>query len=301
MSNNIVFTFNKFFYDLIKDLKADSSALKSLIKKNYSVRNKETPEHFDLFSKNITEDVIKALVSSPPDVVFTFPAIGSVHVLIDADISDLLLQIKPEFKDKLLGYIYVLTLLVIVDKREDLFLAVMHAVNAIQKNESYTALIEDIIDDDVRGLLDRIAANSTFAGSAAPPPTIEDTISNSQIGSIAKEIAESLDLKGLNLEKPEDILSGGNGALIGDLVSKVGSKLQQKFESGAIKQDDLIKEAVSMMGMFGGGGGAGGGGMDLFANLMKSMAGNMAPPNANGSSSTKDRLRKKLESRKSLT
>ena len=296
MSNNIVFTFNKFFYDLIKDLKADSSALKSLIKKNYSVRNKETHEHFDLFSKNITEDVIKVLVSSPPDVVFTFPALGSVHVLIDADISDLLLQIKPEFKDKLLGYIYVLTLLVIVDKREDLFLAVMHAVNAIQKNESYTTLIEDIIDDDVRGLLDRIAANSTFAGSAAPP-TIEDTISNSQIGSIAKEIAESLDLKGLNLEKPEDILSGGNGALIGDLVSKVGSKLQQKFESGAIKQDDLIKEAVSMMGMFGSGGGAGGGGgMDLFANLMKSMAGNMAPP-----SSTKDRLRKKLESRKSLT
>ena len=82
-------------------------------------------------------------------------------------------------------------------------------------------------------------------------------MAGSKIGAIAKEIAQSIDLEGINIDNPADLLNGSNSALIGDLVSKVGSKLQQSFQNGSVNQEDLMKEAVSMMGMFGGGAGGG--------------------------------------------
>lgn len=330
--SNVVFTFNKFFYDLVKEMRSNSS-LKPMIKKHYSVRNKETRANIDLFKSSVDDDVIKCLVSSSADQVFTFACVGAIKLFVDADVSDILLQVGSDLKDKVLGYIYILVLLVVIEKNESdqdlgidlldtsLFMTVMHAIDAIQKNEPFDTIVESIMDEDVTGLVERIAANSTFAGSAkaaaaaaanatnaanaanADPASIESKLSNTKIGSIAKEIAETIDLKGLNLDKPEDLLNGSNGNLIGDLVSKVGSKLQQKFESGDVSQDDLIKEAVSMMGMFGGMGGSGGkgggGGMDMFANIMKTMA--KASGGGGGeSSSTKERLRKKLEDKRQI-
>ena len=304
----VVYAFNKFYYDLIKDLKTAAAGLKPLIKKHYSVRNKDTRDNIDLFGASVDEDVIRCLVSSPQNDLFTFSQIGSVVLMTDTNLSDILLQITVEFKDKLVGYLYVLALLVVVDRHENrdaIFMAVMEAVNAVQKNEPYGALIDDIIDDDVHGLLDRIAANSTFRGSASasasgpagPEEPFEAKMAGSKIGAIAKEIAQSIDLEGINIENPADLLNGSNSALIGDLVSKVGSKLQQSFQNGSVNQEDLMKEAVSMMGMFGGmGGGAGGAGGDFFANMVKSMAagaGGFGQP-----SPTKARLQKKLEMRK---
>lgn len=301
----VVYAFNKFYYDLIKDLKTAAAALKPLIKKHYSVRNKDTRDNIDLFGASVDEDVIRCLVSSPQNDLFTFSQIGSVVLMTDTNLSDILLQITVEFKDKLVGYLYVLALLVVVDRHENrdaIFMAVMEAINAVQKNEPYSQLIDDIIDDDVHGLLDRIAANSTFRGSAAgPEEAFEAKMAGSKIGAIAKEIAQSIDLEGINIDNPADLLNGSNSALIGDLVSKVGSKLQQSFQNGSVNQEDLMKEAVSMMGMFGGmGSGAGGGaGGDFFANMVKNMAGMAGAGGGFGQPSpTKARLQKKLEMRK---
>lgn len=304
----VVYAFNKFYYDLIKDLKTAAAALKPLIKKHYSVRNKDTRDNIDLFGASVDEDVIRCLVSSPQNDLFTFSQIGSVVLMTDTNLSDILLQITVEFKDKLVGYLYVLALLVVVDRHENrdaIFMAVMEAINAVQKNEPYSQLIDDIIDDDVHGLLDRIAANSTFRGSASgpagPEEPFEAKMAGSKIGAIAKEIAQSIDLEGINIDNPADLLNGSNSALIGDLVSKVGSKLQQSFQNGSVNQEDLMKEAVSMMGMFGGmgssaGGGAGG---DFFANMVKNMAGMAGAGGGFGQPSpTKARLQKKLEMRK---
>jgi hypothetical protein len=143
----------------------------------------------------------------------------------------------------------------------------------------------------------RVAANSTFRGSAAgPDEPFEAKMAGSKIGAIAKEIAQSIDLEGINIDNPADLLNGSNSALIGDLVSKVGSKLQQSFQNGSVNQEDLMKEAVSMMGMFGGmGGGAGG---DFFANMVKSMAAAGGAGGFGQPSPTKARLQKKLEMRK---
>ena len=324
-SPKIFFTFNKFFYDLIKDLKNVAPELKSTIKKNYVVRNKETDSHFNLFAENATDDVIKCLANSPSDKIFTFEQVNKLLLIIDTDLSDVILHITSDFQEALLGYIYVFALLVAVHRHPDnevLFMAVMHAVSAIQKNEPYDSLIEDIIDDDIRGLLLKLSTNTAFSVKTnantndGSLPRLDSAIENSTIGSIAKEIAESIDLSSMNLNDPSDLLSAKNGGIIGDLVSKVSSKLQQKFENGSVNQNDLAKEAMSMMSMFGGQNGGGGGGGDMFANIIKAMAANgmggmpgmgaaaaaaAAATPANDSNheggKVKERLKKKLESR----
>ena len=324
-SPKIFFTFNKFFYDLIKDLKNVAPELKSTIKKNYVVRNKETDSHFNLFAENATDDVIKCLANSPSDKIFTFEQVNKLLLIIDTDLSDVILHITSDFQEALLGYIYVFALLVAVHRHPDnevLFMAVMHAVSAIQKNEPYDSLIEDIIDDDIRGLLLKLSTNTAFSVKTnantndGSLPRLDSAIENSTIGSIAKEIAESIDLSSMNLNDPSDLLSAKNGGIIGDLVSKVSSKLQQKFENGSVNQNDLAKEAMSMMSMFGGQNGGGGGGGDMIANIIKAMAANgmggmpgmgaaaaaaAAATPANDSSheggKVKERLKKKLESR----
>jgi hypothetical protein len=76
----------------------------------------------------------------------------------------------------------------------------------------------------------------------------------------------------------------------------VSSKLQQKFASGELKHDDLLKEAMSMMGSLGGGAGG-----DMFANIMKNMGGMMQGPSGKSNhdgASTKERLRKRLDQQK---
>ena len=83
------------------------------------------------------------------------------------------------------------------------------------------------------------------------------------------------------------MLSGSNCNMIGDLVSKVGVKLQEKFNDGSMKQEDLVKEAMSMMSMMGGGGGGAGG---FMSELFKTFGGAGAP--ANGARRHKKKLTK---------
>jgi hypothetical protein len=188
---------------------------------------------------------------------------------------------------------------------DDLFDLTFNAVNSIQKQEDFSSIVDDILDDDVKTLLDKISTINQIINPKTEKESVESSIENTKIGSIAKEIASELDLSKLNINKPEDLLSGQNANLIGDLVSKVSAKLQSKFQSNELKHDDLLKEAMGMMGSFGGGAGGGGGG-DLFANIMKSMAGMNMPQQQQSQSrdsshdqnKTKERLRKKLEAKK---
>jgi len=121
----------------------------------------------------------------------------------------------------------------------------------------------------------------------------EESFLNSNIGNLAKEISQDLDLSDLkNMENPDDLMksllsgTGENG--IGNIIQKVSSKLQAKLSSGQLNEEALMKEATQMMGMLnpalsqmgmgglaGMGGGKGGmGGMgDLFSMMGGLMGG----------------------------
>jgi hypothetical protein len=99
-----------------------------------------------------------------------------------------------------------------------------------------------------------------------------DFLENSSIGRIAKEISEELDISGIS--KPEDVLNftDPKNNMIGDIVSKVGTKIHNKLTSGELKQDELLSEAFQLLGNFGGKMPGGGNLSDLMNNpMMKNM------------------------------
>ena len=82
----------------------------------------------------------------------------------------------------------------------------------------------------------------------------EDSFLNSNIGNLAKEISEDLDLNDLkNIESPDDLMKtlmgGGENGGLGNIIQKVSSKLQTKLANGQLNEEALMKEATQMMGM----------------------------------------------------
>ena len=160
---------------------------------------------------------------------------------------------------------------------------------------------------------DRDAARSENLADGAA-----DMLKNTKIGNLAKEISEEIDLSSLKIEKPEDILnmkSLGENNLLTNIISKVGSKIHQKIDNGELKHEDLMKEAMSMLSMFGKDAKGGGPAADIlnnpmFKDVMKNMgslgglgglaniAGMMNQSDKAKSSKVRDRLRRKLDEKK---
>ncbi len=217
-----------------------------------------------------------------------------------------------------------------------LFVKVVKILSMIQNSQDPSAELADIIDDDIKSLVskikvfdvvsDDIKIDETADTMPIPPTEFLESIENSKIANIAKEISKEIDISNISIEKPEDVAKlmdfSGSNNFLGNIVSKVSTKLTEKISSGEINQDDLLSEAMSMMGMLNGGGAGGAGGIaDILKNMgglggmlnnpmmneMMKMAkkGKVATKNSGGSRrnhgssvSTRDRLRKKLEEKK---
>ncbi len=216
-----------------------------------------------------------------------------------------------------------------------LFVKVVKILSLIQKGEDISVELDDVIDDDVRSLLSKIknlhSNNEEIkidpATDTLPshPNDFLKSIENSHIANLAKEISKDIDISSLNIESPEDIARlmdvSGSNSFLGNIVSKVSSKLTEKISNGEFKQEDLMTEAMSMMNLFGGGAG-GAGGMAGMADMLKNLGGlgdlmgnpmmaemmKMAKKgkvqtrntsgSRNGSKSTRERLRRKLDEKK---
>lgn len=217
-----------------------------------------------------------------------------------------------------------------------LFVKVVKILSMIQNSQDPSTELADIIDDDIKSLVskikvfdvvnDDIKIDETADTMPVPPKDFLESIENSKIANIAKEISKEIDISNINIEKPEDVAKlmdfSGSNNFLGNIVSKVSTKLTEKISSGEINQDDLLSEAMSMMGMLNGGGAGGASGIaDILKNMgglggmlnnpmmneMMKMAkkGKVATKNTGGSRpshgssvSTRDRLRKKLEEKK---
>jgi hypothetical protein len=114
---------------------------------------------------------------------------------------------------------------------------------------------EEILKEQANNASNGENGGNPFINPNMDEKDFENKFLNSGIGNLAKEISEEInpaDLEGLN--NPEDLFSsllGGKGgnAGIGNLIQKVGSKLQNKLQSGELNEQSLINEAQNMMGM----------------------------------------------------
>jgi len=137
---------------------------------------------------------------------------------------------------------------------DDLLLKTLNILNQIDMNIDVTDIIDDILDDDIRNILLNIrrfkVANNTNNTPIDIDNNLDSLIGDSEIGKLAKEISDQVNLDSLNLENPEDItnlFNSDTGNLLGNLVQQVGSSITEKISSGELKQDDLVKDAFSLM------------------------------------------------------
>ncbi len=90
----------------------------------------------------------------------------------------------------------------------------------------------------------------------------ETLLRDSKIGQLAKEISSEVDFSKLNLSKPEDLLNvnnllGGDGPL-SSMIGQVSSKIQQKLQTGELRHEELLSEAMGLLKTFDSSGALGG-------------------------------------------
>lgn len=310
--DKVIFTFNKFFYDLVQDLKDVSPELKNIIKKNYKVKNNSSPDNFNLFVDSMTSnEAYNKIIVANVDNLFEIDEVTQITVMKDITIADIIKHVNTDYHNILKSFVLIFVLmynlsLMFQQSESDsdaLFDKTLNILRAMQHNKPFDELLDEIVDDDIKMLLldiDRVIVKKE--------DNLADMIENTKIGEIAKEISKDIDLSNLNLEKPEDILNFKNNNILGDIVSKVGSTLQSKFEKGELKHEELLREAMGMLGSMGGSGSS----MlnnPLFRDLAASMAGASGSGGGKGTKarvdkskldalSTKERLRRKLAAKK---
>lgn len=349
----ICYMFNKFFSSFIKELKGLDEGLKSIIKKNFKVIDKSSDEYYNLFWSNVATH-LKLFVEG--DDLSTNEEIASIEIVQGITIGDAVKVLKGDDLHTFWNYINILIIFAYLyteakgassEEQEDnkksetylLFIKVVKILSMIQNAQDPASELEDIIDDDIKQLLLKIkvfdSSNEDIKIDEAtdtlptPPTEFLQSIENSKIADLAKEISKEIDISNISIEKPEDVAKlmdfSGSNNFLGNIVSKVSTKLTEKISSGEIKQEDLLSEAMSMMSMLNGGGA---GGMGGIADILKGMGGlgglgsmmnnpmmsemmkmakkgKVSTRNTGGTRrsnsapvSTRDRLRKKLEEKR---
>jgi hypothetical protein len=363
LEQKICYMFNKFFSSFIKELKTLDESLKATIKQNYKVIDKSSDEYYNFFWGNLHEHIRLFIDEETQTNEDTMKTIETIEIIQGITIGDAMKVLKENDLNTFWNYVNILIIFAYLytefknvtsssetepssssdDKSPAastylLFVKIVRILSMIQSSQDPTDELEDIIDDDVKCLVRKIKVFETSnadikideATDTLPTPPAEflESIENSKIANLAKEISKEIDMSSFNIESPADVAKlmdfSGSNNFLGNIVSKVSTKLTEKISSGEIKQEDLLSEAMSMMNMLNSGGG-GAGGAGGIADLLKGMGGlgglggmlnnpmmsemmkmakkgKVATKNTGGarrsSGSTRDRLRKKFDEKK---
>jgi hypothetical protein len=164
-----------------------------------------------------------------------------------------------------------------VDEEDELNNLLMKSLNII--NDSTNNELSEIIDDDIRNVLHNIINLKTnIIAEDGENNNLDDLIGDSKIGQLAKEISSQIDVDSLNLDinnpsellNPANLFGGENGNILGNLVQQVGSSITEKMNSGELNQQDLVKDAFSLMNKMQ----SNSSGNPILDNMMGNMMGN---------------------------
>lgn len=314
--DKIIFTFNQFFYDMLKDVKNTSASLKSEIKKNYKFIDRNCHDNITFFDEMFTPEMFQVVLETSEEDIFQNTSIQSFPIMQEITVKQVVESIGEDYQNTLKSYFYILVILNHISnlaasselEAEKVYDAVITCLRKIQRGEDHVSELDDILDDDVKNVLEKL--HKVFSCKvdvkepdvSALPPFNPGMLENTTIGSLAKEIASELDVSKINIEKPEDLLNfNANNNLLGSIVGKIGSKVNEKIEKGELKHEDLLGEAMGLLKSLGGSAGNGNPLSSLLNNPM--LKGMMSGGNTRAndekvrSGSTREKLRKKLEKR----
>jgi len=131
---------------------------------------------------------------------------------------------------------------------DDLLVYCLKVINRVENSKEPE---EGIMDDIVENIIHNISLLGISIDNTQNEK-VNSILEESKIGKLAKEISESIDLSGIdeenikNIKNPLDILQNSN--FMGDIINQVGNTITNKMSSGELNQEDLIKDAFSLMG-----------------------------------------------------
>ena len=332
VQNKITHVFNKFYYDFVADVSSTCASLKPLFK--LKVKDLSTSRYLKLFVDGLDQNVIKDICSTSHESLFTLESIKPLQIHKNVTMENVLSELQKDYHDVLASYFYIFVVLKLVydvtleeptrsseeDEASDsedimdmdnistcsvLFDKTLECIRLIQKKEDFNVVGKDIFDENIKKVLECLnQVNKTDIKdddeddeTSMPNDIGADILQGTKIGNLAQEISKEIDLKELNIEKPEDILNLGNNNMLGNIINKVGSKMQEKIDNGELKHEDLIKEAFGMFNSMGKS-------SPMFNNpMVQNLFKNMGAGNARVNTSklkemsTRERLRKKHEDR----
>lgn len=319
INTNVCYMFNKIYLNLMKEIKDKDVDIKSKLKTNYKVFDKKSNEYITRLVMNMNDSVTSALFGDE-DIIDKLEIIN-FEIYVDVTVDDILKRVvnkDDSSKQSFKYYLYILMVLGYIYKLEDIdeekkeillrkTFDIINSVdtNVIENNEELEKHLDDILDDDLRKLLFKMYLDRKMVKESVMKLDTEDLngglefLNNTKIGELAKEISSSIDMSKLNMENPEDMLNlnnlfTGSNNMLGDIIQTVGTKITQKIQNGEINQEELMNEALSMMGSLNSSGHG-----DMMSQMMGMMSGmgNMMDPGKRDNK-TRQRLQKKLANKK---
>tara|TARA_B110001450_G_scaffold67767_1_gene63954 strand:- start:1687 stop:2607 length:921 start_codon:yes stop_codon:yes gene_type:complete len=297
------YVFNQYFLTFIKTVKKNARPLKekkayardtlNKIHAFYNTFDNKSNDYLNNYSTIFTDFITNTLVDCNKDEIEKwFEDNQDLNILQNITLKNVKSILK---KTTILHqFILIFHLFKNTDLTED------NIKNIMEKLKGAT-IEDDLIPEKYRKIVNRIAELAIENKTGFSMEDIEDT----SIGKLAKEIMEDVDIekvkKSINTEG--DILGAlsdpDNG--IGNLISDVSQKMATKLKSGELKQDALLKDALSMAGKLPGmSGGGGGDGAPDIGNIMKMMSGMMGGGNMPSSRSVQRKMDKKTKLKKKL-
>ena len=338
----VVRVYNKFLIDMVLNLKGANANLKKALKaaghKAIDPMSDAYIEHALLSMPRETLVSVQAVLALEDAAIAAFEPLKGVPFEVIGDGA------SEDGKLTVLGYLFIFATLCATyaeckDGGEGNDALVANVLDVLSKVQATDADLNDaldgIMDDDIVGLLERFAEVSVAAAASrttAPGGVggegglgggldeVMKSLESSKIADLAKEISSEIDVSKLasaGSENPMDMLNFSNladsNSVLGSIVSKVGTKIQNKLANGELKHEELLSEAMSLLKAFdtnsaladnpllgnmlkaakgAAGGGGGGGGLGGLGALFG--GGNN---NKDRSANSRERMRQKLAQR----
>uniref|UniRef100_A0A6C0LJ29 Uncharacterized protein n=1 Tax=viral metagenome TaxID=1070528 RepID=A0A6C0LJ29_9ZZZZ len=320
------YIFNQYYIDLLKKLKnvakkhrTHSETAKRIlktIKDNYQTYDKTSGEYIELFKEktascwdeyiNLEKDKCNDWLKDDNN--------GKIEIYKDITIKDVVKLLRNDF----ITHHYLCVLYIYTNElTEEQITTILKVLQKVTEEAEGEAEI-DIQNENVKKVLQRLNElkkdniNTDEDNSGMPNM---DSLKDTTIGKIAKEIIEDVDLTKLKQSITEEgdifkaIAKPDSG--FGELFTNVSQKMSNKISTGELSQEAIMKDAMkfaSMLpGLFGGAGdnngegGGGDGGMNMAMNMMNMMMkGGMGGPGGMGGGGKKQKQAVNMNALKKL-
>jgi len=289
------YIFNQYYIDLLKKLKnvakkhrdrsETAKRVLKTIKNNYQTYDKTSNEYVDLFKEKTAscwEDYINVEKDKCNDWLKDDNN-GKIEIYKDITIKDIVKLLRNDF----ITHHYLCVLYIYTNElTEEEITKILKVLQKVTEEVEEETEI-DVENENVKKVLQRL--NELKKDNIKPDadnsgmPNM-DSLKDTTIGKIAKEIIEDVDLTKLKQSISEEgdifkaIAKPDSG--FGELFTNVSQKMSNKISSGELSQEAIMKDAMkfaSMLpGLFGGGNGGegegeGDGGMNMAMNMMNMM------------------------------